>query len=89
VPLYEIVLRSPDRDEIRLTDRNGDHHGQEVVIAGRRFLVTGREQAQAASVRGRLRARTARLVPRAAPSHPLAAFGRQPAREGVVHAVVV
>jgi hypothetical protein len=52
VPLYEIVLGSPDRDEIRLTDRNGYHHGQEVVIAGRRFLVTGREQARAASVRG-------------------------------------
>jgi hypothetical protein len=53
VPLYEIVLRFPDRDEIRLTDRNGYRDGQEVVIAGRRFLVTGREQPRAASAAGR------------------------------------
>jgi hypothetical protein len=53
VPLYEIVLRFPDREEIRLTDRNGYHEGQEVVIAGRRFLVTGREPPHAASADGR------------------------------------
>jgi hypothetical protein len=53
VALYEIVLRFPDRDEIRITDSNGYHHGQEVVIAGRRFLVTGSEQPQAASAAGR------------------------------------
>jgi hypothetical protein len=41
VPLYEIVLRFPDRDEIRLTDRNGYRTGDEIVIAGRRFVVTG------------------------------------------------
>ena len=51
--LYEIVLRFPDRDEIRITDRNGYHDGQEVVIEGRRFLVTGSEQPQAASAAGR------------------------------------
>ena len=53
MPLYEIVLRFPDREEIRLTDRNGYHDGQEVVIAGRRFLVTGSEQPWAASAAGR------------------------------------
>jgi len=53
VPLYEIVLRFPDRDEIRLTDRNGYQDGEEVVIAGRRFLVTGTEPPRAASAVGR------------------------------------
>jgi hypothetical protein len=53
MPLYEIVLRFPDRDEIRLTDYNGYHDGQAVVIKGRRFLVTGSEQPQAASAAGR------------------------------------
>ncbi len=49
MPLYEIVLRFPDRDEIRLTDRNGYGDGQEVVIAGRLYLVTGRERPRAAN----------------------------------------
>jgi hypothetical protein len=53
VPLYEIVLRFPDREEIRLTDRNGYRDGQEVVVAGRCFLVTGSEQPQAARAAGR------------------------------------
>ena len=53
VALYEIVLRFPDRDEIRITDRNGYHDGQEVVIAGRRFLVTGSERPRAAIAAGR------------------------------------
>ena len=43
MPLYEIVLRFPDRDEVRLTDRNGYGAGEEILIAGRRFLVTGKE----------------------------------------------
>ncbi len=43
VPLYEIVLRFPDRDEIRLTDRNGFGIGKKISVAGRRFLVTGEE----------------------------------------------
>jgi hypothetical protein len=53
VPLYEIVLRFPDRDEIRLTDRDSYEAGQEVVIAARRFVVTGTEPPQSASARGR------------------------------------
>jgi hypothetical protein len=53
VPLYEIVLRFPDRDEIRLTDQDGYADGEEVVIAGRRFRVTGREPPRAASAVGR------------------------------------
>ena len=31
MPLYEIVLRFPDRDEIRLTDRNIYRTGEEVL----------------------------------------------------------
>ena len=53
MPLYEIVLRFPDRDEIRITDFNGYHDGKEVVIAGRRFRVTGSEQPQAARATAR------------------------------------
>ena len=40
MPLYAVVLRFPDRDEIRLTGRNGYRLGDEILIAGRRFLVT-------------------------------------------------
>jgi hypothetical protein len=47
VPLYEIVLRFPDRDEIRLADRNGYATGEEIVIAGQRFRVTGTEAPEA------------------------------------------
>jgi hypothetical protein len=43
VPLYEFVLRFRDRDEIRVGDRNGYQAGDEIVIAGRRFLVLGHE----------------------------------------------
>jgi len=43
MPMYEIVLRFPDHDEIRLTDRNGYHPGEEIMIARRRFIVTGTE----------------------------------------------
>jgi hypothetical protein len=51
--MYEIVLRFPDRDEIRLTDRNGYRTGEKLVIAGRRFLVTGREPPEAPSAEDR------------------------------------
>ncbi len=53
MPLYEIVLRFPDRDEIRLADRNGYRVGHEVVIAGRRFLVTGTEPPEREDANGR------------------------------------
>jgi uncharacterized Zn finger protein len=43
VPLYEFVLRFPDRDEIRLTDRNHYRVGDEILIAGRHFRVTSAE----------------------------------------------
>jgi hypothetical protein len=43
VPLYEIVLRFPDRDEIRLTDQNDYRTGEEIQIAERSYLVTGTE----------------------------------------------
>jgi hypothetical protein len=43
VPLYEVVLRFPDHDEIRLTDRNGYRSGDEILIDGQRFVVTGTE----------------------------------------------
>ena len=53
MPMYEIVLRFRDRDEIRLTDRNGYRTGEEIVVAGRRFLVTGSEAPEAESAEGR------------------------------------
>jgi hypothetical protein len=43
MPLYEVVLRFPDRDEIRLADRNGYEAGGEVVIDYRRYVVVGTE----------------------------------------------
>ena len=51
--LYEIVLRFPDRDEIRLSDCNGYRTGEEILIAGRRFLVTGTEPPVALSAEDR------------------------------------
>lgn len=54
MPLYEFVLRFPDRDEIRLGDRNGLPAGDEITIAGRPFLVTGTEPPQAVRADGRL-----------------------------------
>jgi hypothetical protein len=53
VPLYEIVLRFPDRDEIRLTDRNGYRVGQEITIAGRSYRVTGTEEPRETSAGAR------------------------------------
>lgn len=52
MPLYEILLRFPDRDEIRLTD-NGYRTGEEILIDGRRFLVTGKEPPEALSAEDR------------------------------------
>lgn len=51
VPLYELVLRFPDRDEIRITDRNGYRVGDELTIAGRGFIVTGVERVTSAQPR--------------------------------------
>lgn len=53
MPLYEVVLRFPDREEIRITDRNGYRAGDEIVIAGRIFLVVGTEPPQALHSAGR------------------------------------
>jgi hypothetical protein len=53
MPMYEIVLRFPDRDEVRLTDRNGYRSGEEILIAGRRFRVTGNEPPEAPSAEDR------------------------------------
>jgi hypothetical protein len=39
VPLFEVVLRFPDRDEVRITDREGFRPGETVVIESRRFRV--------------------------------------------------
>jgi hypothetical protein len=47
VALYEIVLRFPDREELRLTDRNGYRVGDEIVIAGRLYRVVGTERPRA------------------------------------------
>jgi len=43
MPLYEFVLRFGDREEVRLGDRNGYRIGDEILIGGRRFVVTGEE----------------------------------------------
>lgn len=53
MPLYEVVLRFPDREEIRITDRNGYRAGDEIVIAGRSFLVIGTEPPQTLHSAGR------------------------------------
>lgn len=53
MPLYEIVLRFADREEIRITDRDGYRAGDEIVIAGRPFLVIGTEPPQAVHSAGR------------------------------------
>lgn len=44
--LYEIVLRFPDRDEIRLADRNGYQLGDEVIVARRTYVVAATERPQ-------------------------------------------
>lgn len=41
--LYEIVLRFRDHDEVRLTDHDEYRVGDEIVVAGHRFLVSRRE----------------------------------------------
>jgi len=46
VPLYEVVLRFPDRDEIRLADRDGYRIGDEIDIARRTYVVVGMEPPQ-------------------------------------------
>ena len=53
MPLYEIVLRFADREEIRITDRDGYRAGDEIVIAGRTFLVIGTEPPQTVHSAGR------------------------------------
>ena len=53
MPLYEIVLRFADREEIRITDRDGYRAGDEIVIAGRPFLVIGTEPPQSVHSAGR------------------------------------
>ena len=53
MPLYEIVLRFPDRDEVRITDRNVYRTGEEILIAGQCFLVTGNEPPEALSAEDR------------------------------------
>jgi hypothetical protein len=46
MPLYEVVLRYPNHDEIRLTDRDGYAVGVEVVIDYRPYVVVGAEPPQ-------------------------------------------
>ena len=46
MPLYEIVLRFPDHDEIRLADRDGYQVGDKVDIARRTYVVVGTEPPQ-------------------------------------------
>jgi hypothetical protein len=48
MPLYEIVLRFEDRDEIRLGDRNGYEVGDTVVIDYREYVVVALEPPQRA-----------------------------------------
>jgi hypothetical protein len=46
VPLYEIVLRFADHDEIRLADRDGYQLGDEVIVARRTYVVVATERPQ-------------------------------------------
>jgi hypothetical protein len=46
MPLYEMVLRFPDRDEIRLADKDGYQVGDTIVIARRTFVVVDTEPPQ-------------------------------------------
>ena len=43
MPLYEIVLRFPSHDELRLTDRDPGVGG-EVRVDGRPWIVVGEEE---------------------------------------------
>jgi len=49
MPLYEMVLRFPDRDEIRLADRDGYQIGDKIEIARRTYIVVGTEPPQSPS----------------------------------------
>jgi len=49
MPLYELVLRFPNREEIRLADRDGYQIGDKIEIARRTYLVVGAEPPQSAS----------------------------------------
>ena len=46
MPLYEVVLRFPDHDEIRLADRDGYQVGDTIDIARRTYVVVGLEPPQ-------------------------------------------
>jgi hypothetical protein len=46
MPLYELVLRFPDRDEVRLVDRDGYRIGDSIDVARRTYVVVGVEPAQ-------------------------------------------
>jgi 16S rRNA U1498 N3-methylase RsmE len=46
MPLYEVVLRFPDHDEIRLTDRDGYQVDDKIDIARRTYVVVGLEPPQ-------------------------------------------
>jgi hypothetical protein len=46
MPLYEVVLRFPDRDEIRLADRDGYKMGDKIDIAYRTYVVVDMEPPQ-------------------------------------------
>jgi hypothetical protein len=58
MPLYEIVLRHHDRDEIRLTDRDPGDHG-EFRIKGVRWTITSGGESQTPGVARRYVARVA------------------------------
>ena len=53
MPLYEVVLRFPDHDEIRLADRDGYQVGDEIDIARRTYIVVGTEPPQRPNARRR------------------------------------
>jgi len=46
MPLYEVVLRFPDRDEIRLADKDGYRVGDKIDIARRTYVVVDVEPPQ-------------------------------------------
>jgi hypothetical protein len=49
MPVYELVLRFPDRDEVRLGEGDGYERDEEIVIGHRTFVVVGVEPSQAAN----------------------------------------
>ncbi|NUR75350.1 MAG: hypothetical protein HOQ28_03560 [Thermoleophilia bacterium] len=54
LPLYEILLRFPDRDEMRITDRDGYELGATFRIGRRTFIVVGREDPTGAGADARI-----------------------------------